>query len=165
MKEFLRSYLFKPTALRIGILITGFSLLLSLVNPGFLERLELAYYDLKMVDRPPVKPLDKVVVVAIDEKSLDEIGRWPWPRTKIAELVDRLTESGARVIGFDVVFPEPDENSALKQVQSLKEKVGELGGGAGELRAYLAELERNADTGACPGRMGQCISRQSGIVK
>ena len=47
----------------------------------------------------------------IDEKSLATEGRWPWPRSKLAALVDMLSRDGARVIGFDMAFLEPDENS------------------------------------------------------
>jgi adenylate cyclase len=56
--------------------------------------------------RKPAEPI--VRIVGIDEKSLKALGQWPWPRTKIAELVDQLTRLGAAAIAFDVVFPEPD---------------------------------------------------------
>ena len=51
------------------------------------------------------------MLALIDEKSLDTEGRWPWPRSKFAALVDVLSHDGARVIGFDISFLEPDENS------------------------------------------------------
>lgn len=55
------------------------------------------------------KPIDKdILVVAIDERSLLELGRWPWPRNLHAQLVDRLREAGVKAIAFDVVFAEPD---------------------------------------------------------
>ena len=49
----------------------------------------------------------RLVVCLIDAPSIDRYGRWPWPRTRIAELVDRLAEAGAAVIALDVVFSEP----------------------------------------------------------
>ena len=52
-----------------------------------------------------------VVIVDIDEKSLRKLGQWPWPRTRIADIVTRLTQMGALVIAFDVVFAEPDRLS------------------------------------------------------
>ena len=52
-----------------------------------------------------------VAIVDIDEASLNSLGQWPWPRYLLAELVDRVTAAGAVVIGFDIVFPEPDRTS------------------------------------------------------
>ena len=64
---------------------------------------------LNMAPRPyqdvPVRIID------LDEDSLSKIGQFPWPRTKVAELVSRLTELGAAVVAFDVTFPEPDRTS------------------------------------------------------
>ena len=59
-------------------------------------------------------------MAVIDEKSLDKEGRWPWPRSKIADLIDILNKDGAKVIGFDIGFLEPDENSNLKLIQSIR---------------------------------------------
>ncbi len=53
----------------------------------------------------------QVVIVDLDEKSLDEYGQWPWPRTRWAELVTKLTELGASAVVFDIVFPEEDTTS------------------------------------------------------
>ena len=52
-----------------------------------------------------------VVIVDIDEQSLRKLGQWPWPRTRVADLITRLTKLGALVIAFDVVFAEPDRLS------------------------------------------------------
>lgn len=52
-----------------------------------------------------------VRIIDIDDASLERLGQWPWPRTRIAELVDRLTAAGAAAIGFDVMFAEPDRTS------------------------------------------------------
>lgn len=52
-----------------------------------------------------------VRIIDIDDASLERLGQWPWPRTRIAELVDRLTSSGVAAIGFDVMFAEPDRTS------------------------------------------------------
>ncbi len=57
-------------------------------------------------------PADDVVIIAIDEQSLDELGRWPWARSNHVELLERLTRASARVIGLDVMFAEPDTNAA-----------------------------------------------------
>lgn len=56
---------------------------------------------------------DDVVIVAIDERSLEALGRWPWPRELHARLVEQLTLAGARAIVFDVLFPEPDRTDRM----------------------------------------------------
>jgi adenylate cyclase len=54
------------------------------------------------------------IVVEIDERSLARIGGWPWPRTYLADLVNRITERGALAIGFDMIFPETDRYSPTR---------------------------------------------------
>ena len=75
------------------------------------DLIELKTYDLRFFSRGSLQPSPAVVMAVIDEKSLDAEGRWPWPRSKIAALVDILSQDGAKVIGFDIAFAEPDENS------------------------------------------------------
>lgn len=58
--------------------------------------------------------------MAIDEKSLNKIGRWPWPRSVMARLVDKLAQGGAKTIGLDVIFSEPEENQRLQTARYLK---------------------------------------------
>ena len=76
-------------------------------HSGILGRVDNLLYDLgqRLHTRPP--PTD-IVIVAIDENSLSKLGRWPWSRRLHAALVDRLKDDGARVIGLDLVFAEPD---------------------------------------------------------
>jgi adenylate cyclase len=68
-----------------------------------------AGYQLRLTDAlfPSIAPDPRVVVVAIDDESLARIGQWPWPRIQHARLLDRLAESGAELVGYDVTFSEP----------------------------------------------------------
>jgi adenylate cyclase len=79
-----------------------------------LDRIELQTYDLRFLSRGTREPTGAVVLAVIDEKSLDSEGRWPWPRSKMAKLVDALSAAGAAVIAFDIGFLEPGlpENDA-----------------------------------------------------
>lgn len=52
---------------------------------------------------------DDIVIIAIDDESLNELGRWPWPRSIHAELINRLQQEAPRAIGLDIIFSEPDE--------------------------------------------------------
>ncbi|MBI2877408.1 MAG: CHASE2 domain-containing protein, partial [Candidatus Tectomicrobia bacterium] len=111
------------SSFRIALLVTLVFLVLRGIRPDFMEMMELKAFDLQFLYRGAQRPGPEVVLVAVDEKSLDELGRWPWPRTRIAELLAVLDRSQARAVGFDLVFPEPDEHSQKRLVASLKERV------------------------------------------
>ncbi|CAN5276662.1 adenylate/guanylate cyclase domain-containing protein [soil metagenome] len=82
--------------------------LLRIADPMPVEELRVRTFDTYQVIKPRVKTARPVTIVDIDEKSLAKYGQFPWPRTRLADLVTRLTQLGAVVIGFDIVFPEPD---------------------------------------------------------
>lgn len=91
-------------------------------RPGYagamLQRVDLMVYDLRFnlmlpyVQREPAK--QPIVIVDIDERSLKEIGQWPWDRKVIAQLIEKLSDYGAISVTFDVVFSEPERNMALE---------------------------------------------------
>jgi adenylate cyclase len=84
---------------------------LRIADPRPLEEVHLRTFDLFQVLRPRVQTARPVVIADIDEASLKEIGQWPWPRTIVADLVNKLHDLGAVAIGIDVVFAEPDRMS------------------------------------------------------
>ena len=92
----------------VTLFVLSFSVFIA--NP-LVERLELMFQDQFYAVRGPEVPGTEVVIAAIDEKSIDRIGRWPWPRERIAQLLDRLKEYGVEVAGFDVVFSSPERGS------------------------------------------------------
>src|SRR4249919_1224984 len=84
---------------------------LRLADPILVQELRVRVFDFFQVLHPRDATERPVVIVDIDEKSLNTIGQWPWPRTRIADLITRLTQMGALVIAFDIVFAEPDRMS------------------------------------------------------
>jgi len=66
---------------------------------------------------------DQVVIIDIDEQSLAAYGQWPWPRNIIADLIDQVREAGAKVVGFDVVFAEPDRTSPGFVLEQIADKI------------------------------------------
>jgi adenylate cyclase len=80
----------------------------ALADPAPVEELRVRTFDTFQLIDPRVKTARPVTIVDIDEKSLAKLGQWPWPRTRIADLVTNLTRLGAVVIAFDIVFAEPD---------------------------------------------------------
>jgi adenylate cyclase len=87
--------------------------------PAPFERLRLATFDALQRAFPWNPPDVRVTVVDIDETSLAQYGQWPWPRSELAALVDRLRELGAASSAFDIVFAEPDRTSPADAIAHL----------------------------------------------
>jgi len=124
---------------RAGLLISFTLCLVSLVlyvdlymvqRPSpfldFLSNIELKTLDMRFKLRGKRTPGSAVVIVAIDQKSQDILGRWPFPRSVLAQAVDFLREAGTRVIAFDIDFPQPDQNSALQALQEVSKEYAVL---------------------------------------
>ena len=88
-------------------LLIGFAAL-RVWDPPPIEELRVRTFDTFQVIDPREKTMRPVTIVDIDEKSLAKLGQFPWPRTRVADLVTSLTKLGAVVIAFDIVFSEPD---------------------------------------------------------
>lgn|GEM_PF-758215 len=80
---------------------------LILFHTSWLERWDNLFYDAQLASRSRA-PADDLVIVAIDEQSLRELGRWPWSRRRHADLIRRLTAAGAKAIALDIIFAEPE---------------------------------------------------------
>jgi adenylate cyclase len=91
------------------VLLIGFAAL-RVWDPHPVQEVRVRTWDYFQLFEPRVKTMRPVTIVDIDEKSLADprLGQWPWPRTRIADMVTHLTKLGAVVIGFDAVFAEPD---------------------------------------------------------
>ena len=91
------------------VLLAALTLFL-LLSPAA-DRLRYAVFDAYERMLPLEREEAPVVVVGIDEDALSRYGQWPWPRTRIAQLIDRLVEHKPAAIGLDLFFPEPDRFS------------------------------------------------------
>ena len=96
-------------------------LLLSLVLssaylflPAHFQSLDNRVRDFYFKFRGPEKASDDIVIVDIDERSIKELGQWPWERDKIAQILSNLTNKKAGIIGLDIVFSEEDKTSPAK---------------------------------------------------
>jgi adenylate cyclase len=116
---------------------------LRIADPPPIEELRVRTFDTFQRIDPRVKTERPVTIVDIDEKSLAKLGQWPWPRTRIADLVSNLTKLGAVVIAFDVIFSEPDRlnpDVAADTFRNLDEATRE------KLRALPSNDQVFADT-------------------
>jgi len=107
----------------VACLVLAFSTGLRYADPGFLTALRELTFDYYQRMKPREHEPAPVRIVDIDEASIAEIGQWPWPRTKLAEMVRLLTDLGAAAIVFDVVFSEPDRTSPAQIGGMLGETV------------------------------------------
>jgi adenylate cyclase len=82
-----------------------------------LDLLELRAYDFRLQARGHEAPAPEVVLVAVDDASLTEVGRWPWSRARVADLLVRIDSGGPRVIGVDLVQSEPTASCQLDTLQ------------------------------------------------
>ncbi|MDR0182055.1 CHASE2 domain-containing protein [Lysobacter arvi] len=97
----------------------------ALAYGGALHRLDTALYDAHMADWTQ-EPDGRTLIVAIDERSIAELGQWPWPRSVHARLIDRLRESGARAVALDLLLAEPDRISRSNDL-ALADAMGRYG--------------------------------------
>ena len=127
--------------LSLGTIAVLFLHVLGFMPLTLIERLENITYDLRLRGTLPNRIDPRIVIVDLDEKSLEEVGRWPWGRDRVAQLVDILFDHyQIRILGFDVVFAEPDTSSGLSLLEML---------GRGPLKddeAFLRQVEKYRPT-------------------
>jgi adenylate cyclase len=129
---------------------------LRIVDPAPVEELRVRTFDSFQLIDPRIKTARPVTIIDIDEKSLAKLGQWPWPRTRIADLIINLTALGAAVIGFDIVFAEPDRlnpDVAADTIRYLDEVT----------RSKLRALPSNDQIFADAMRRSRVVLGQSGL--
>lgn len=126
--------LFLPSAFKIGLLVT---LLFSYLaheyyihqqigatqsNPVFrlVETIHQKSIDWRMLTRGERAGADNVIMVTIDEASLEKMGRWPWSRDQIAKIINSLLANNIKAMGFDIIFSESDTNQTLRALDAVK---------------------------------------------
>ncbi len=134
----------------VGFILTAFMLSIYYFQPPLIsdivERIELVASDMRFLVRGPKKPGNEVVIAAIDEKSIDQLGRWPWPYTVQAKLVNRLKSYRARVITYDVVFSSSDTSGGIDNLKLIKSKMEAEGiGQDSQTATYLGRAIKEAD--------------------
>lgn len=142
----------------LGVVLLAALLVVRVWNPAPVETLLLRTFDLYQLIQPRQASAQPVVIVDIDEESLAAFGQWPWPRTLLADLIERIRGGGGAVIGFDSVFPEPDRLSPAGLADSLT-------GIDGSLRAQLRGLPDNDEVLAKVLRESRVVLGQSGYPR
>ncbi len=160
-----RSWLGNPQTIhRIGFLLSlGLTLLmlaLTWVAPPHLARLENVFLDFRFRLRGEEPANPDVVIIAIDERSLRDIGRWPWSRSIQARLVEALAAGGARVIALDLLYPEAERVPSLEMLRELADRPDLQSHWPHDIQARLHEHLMDAD----PDRRFAETLKQAGRV-
>ncbi|MGO8788315.1 MAG: CHASE2 domain-containing protein [Terriglobia bacterium] len=130
----------------------------------FLGNIELKTLDVRFQLRGRRDPGPAVVIVAIDQKSQDVLGRWPFPRSCFAQAVDFLREAHARVIAFDLNFPQVDDNSALQALRSVRKDYDRLVVQPLQNRAFESELRSREAAADNDKQFAEALSRFDNAV-
>ena len=120
------------------ILLYAVTVELFWFSPGWTTDLRNFVFDtFQRIDPPAYDPATPVRILAIDERSLKALGQWPWPRSRLAEMIARLAPLGPSVIAFDIIFAEPDRVSLENVLESIPD---------GPLKADLQQRLNAADS-------------------
>jgi adenylate cyclase len=162
MKRFWRGI--RRAARRFGLarvlclLVLANFVMWRIADPIPVEELRLRTFDFFQILDPRKKTARPVRIVDIDEKSLEKLGQWPWSRSTLAELVTRLTQMGAVVIAFDVLFPEPDRLNPGAVADTMP-------GLDASTRAKLRELPPNDKVFASAIARSRVVLGESGLPR
>jgi len=153
----------KDNGVRIGlcfvVLLFYLAYAADWVRIGFIQQMENIAYDKRLLLTMPNTVDERIVIVDIDEASLTAEGRWPWGRDKLARFVELLfDEYKVEIVGFDIVFAEPDESSGLGVLERLADR--ELKNND-MFRAQLQVLRPELDY---DGRFSETIQKYSVIL-
>jgi adenylate cyclase len=120
MREFWGKFRRKIGLAVPGLVALALVFVLNITGIGGLNRIGLGLFDTYQRASPRQFEDAGVRVVDIDDESIAKLGQWPWPRTDLADLTKRLTDAGAAVIAYDVVFSEPDRTSPTRLAERAK---------------------------------------------
>jgi adenylate cyclase len=141
----------------IGLLLLVDLLVLRAWDPDLLVAMRFKFFDMFQQWLPRQEATFPVVIVDIDEASLAELGQWPWSRSVLASLVNRLRQDGAAAIGFDVVFAEPDRNLSIDTSRLLLLPPSDL-------KAALMNLQTNDAIFADALKRGPVVLGEIGLT-
>ena len=130
--QFLRERLKEKWLLLVPVITVFISACVFQYEPILLKTSRHAVFDQFQRWHPRTYQEAPVRIVDIDDESLRKFGQWPWPRSRLADLTQRLQDAGAAAIGFDMVFPEADRTSPASMLEIWKTTP--------EIRAQLAQL-------------------------
>ena len=142
--------LIKKIDLLVGVFLAVLFILLSFQSVSVFESLGRLIYSVQMrLDFPRNPGANVVAIVNIDDKSIKQLGPWPWPRQIIAEMIPILKNNGAKLIALDLLFSEKERNLGLQEIRDLQKTIQErLGDSTADpsLLKRLSDIESRLDS-------------------
>ena len=154
----------KQHIVRIGlglVVLLGFLVhAAEFYNIRLISQLDAIVYDTRLRLTMPSKIDDRIVILDIDEKSLGKLGRWPWSRDKMAGLIDKLFgDFGVVMVGFDVVFAEPDVSSGIRSLENLARE-----GALKDNEVFKAEIDKLKPSLDYDARFAKALSGKAVVL-
>jgi adenylate cyclase len=125
--------------------ITLMVILLVIFRLPVTEFIELKLYDFKFRHRGPKPAGKEVVIIAIDDASVRAMGRWPWSREVMADLMTRLKEAEPRVATLDIIFAEREITAGVEALRRLRQSLSQANLATPKITAHVQQEEQRAD--------------------
>jgi len=151
----------KRPYLIIATIMLLISTLLIAWPPLFIQFLENKTFDFRFLLRSERPIGNEIVIVGIDEESLKKVGRWPWPRDKIAELIDKIAKGGAKTIGVDILFSEPEKDSGNVTAKEILHTYQQK---ASRDKRFLAFLQQKARETSGDAKLAKTIADAGNVI-
>lgn len=103
----------------LGLVVATIVISIYVLIPSQFEVFDNKLRDMLFINRGTIEPTGHVVIIDIDERSIKEIGQFPWKRNDVAKMINNLGGAGASAIGLDIMFPEPDKSSPHRVISEL----------------------------------------------
>jgi adenylate cyclase len=125
-----------------GIVLLGFVFVAHDRFHSAFDRMDLIAYDLRINTIAPHSSSGMIAIATIDDRSIGQLGQWPWPRIVLGQLVDALKDYNVKVIGFDVILSEADKSDVARS--DISQKLAALGLTGESIRDVLGPSEDEA---------------------
>lgn len=150
-----------PVEISLGVAITIGLAFLTWLAPNVVVRLDNTALDFQFRLRGERSPGQEVILVLVDEKSLKEVGRWPWPRDKQARLIDQIHAGEPTVVGLDIIYAEPEESITVRDIKTWlaaeRQKDPLPSNVLGLLEKHLHELDTDQQLAQSMARAGTAV--------
>jgi serine/threonine protein kinase/CHASE2 domain-containing sensor protein len=148
----------------VGLLVV-FVVLAVHLSTGLIAGMELRFYDLASTTTSR-QPSNRIAVIAIDDQSVANIGRWPWSREIHAKMIDQLVAAKAKVIAHTALFFEPQTDPGLVHIRKIKDAIGSAGSAdAGGLNDRLLTLVKEAEVALdADSRLAESMGRAGNVL-
>lgn len=155
----------KREDLLVGILVAAVFIFFSFNSFKIFEPLERITYGIQMrLDSPTNLVENNIAIVNIDDKSIDQLGSWPWPRHLIAEMITILKDNGAKLIALDMLYSAKEQTQGLEEVRDLRQAIINKGGLSEEetwMLDRLKETEKKLDNDKI---LSQAVKESGNII-